>query len=446
MCSSVVPGGVDEDTALAALTKTTLWTTALADPRSPHLPMALWCVQQRAPLAYETAEVIGATGDAKLVEAFAEAYGQVHQLLCGAAGAGDVDLAISIAGRLDASDLGRFRRTDGPHAIGRGGSIELAQRLIPDPAHWKDTSWTGALRSGNLAFMKWGLSFSPLVNEEYQGEFLVCDAVESGNIELVRWLVEEKGYYVTEEAVMASAGTGQLDMLRWVYDETSCHIEAVLDDALQNGQECVIPWLVEQGCSLDEETLYEAAENSTPAVVACLLDLNCPYDETTLIDHACKNSMHNDVLPYLAVTRGMKVNVERCRTLEHRHHRTVDTFLFTHHGIPFSTDYLADCVGADGLQLVRFALANNAPLNHRAFEQMFSLNEVAMVRETILAHTTDGRLTQQLCDMLDEAIAFAQKLDPLSMDMVRELASFKYQPAVDVCAARMEERRKRPLH
>ena len=95
--------------------------------------------------------------------------------------------------------------------------------------------------------------------------------------------------------------------------------------------------------------------------------------------------------------------MERYRTVENRHHLTVDTFLFTHHGLPFSVDYRCAWVDTCHIEEVRFALASNAPLDRRPLVPMLERNEVAMLHETIVAHTTDGRPTKQLCDEIDEA-------------------------------------------
>ena len=87
---------------------------------------------------------------------------------------------------------------------GASGSIELAKRLRPDPAGCTGISWLSALESGKLAFVNWGLSLSPLIDET-AGDQLVCDAVDSGNMEVVRWLVDGKGYADGDAAQVTSA-------------------------------------------------------------------------------------------------------------------------------------------------------------------------------------------------------------------------------------------------
>ena len=409
------------------LTKHTLWDTAFADPLEPHVPLARWTVAQTYFMSEQSAEYVGMSGHMPLIEESLERFGRTKLLpmLRGAATAGAVEAAVTLAARLDDVPMQTFPTYEAKDAISYGGSIELAQRILPSSTTWETGDWHPALQNGHIAFARWALGDTVL--DENQAEGDVWHAAGSKSIELVRWLVEEKGYPITDGAVRRAAMLSGLPMLRWLHERHGGDLQHTMLGAVCNEQLEVAEWLLEQGCTLTDDVLYCAANSSSVRVVRWLLDHDCPYDEGRLIEEACENLEDDAVFPYLVLTKGMRCEPETCLAITERNFLSVDALLCTERGIPLSEDFLLYCVDSGDIERVRFALKHKAPVTVEALCEMFDRVDCAMLHETIKSTLWRGHLTKKVCRLLAGAMEAAEP--PVHILIIATLAEFQYWPA-----------------
>jgi hypothetical protein len=90
----------------------------------------------------------------------------------------------------------------------------------------------------------------------------ICSFVaESGNFELLVWLIEEKKCYVNAEAIFPNAiDSGNLDMVKWIYSKFKPNIysyHAVC--AANHGHIHILEWLFSPEIKCDSENVYQGA-------------------------------------------------------------------------------------------------------------------------------------------------------------------------------------------
>jgi hypothetical protein len=386
--------------------------------------MLWWCVRQQVVLHDEYAKEVGVIGDMSLIDECLSCYGRdmLYPLMAGAAASGVVAPVASLFGRLEPDEVGVVYAKDFKRNVSAGGSVEVAQLIYRIPTDWHVFDMVAGLKRGRLPFVQWALSDSVLDGSD--GEFAVVCAAESGSMDLVRWLVDEKGYHITSDALCSATTAGRLDVLRWLHEQVGGDLETLLTYAVCSGQLHVVEWLLEQGCQLTEDTLYAAAAESTMATVAWLLDRGCPHDEETLVESSCRNIETGDVLIFLVETKHMKYLPDQCRSAAYEAlvfdeaalHRVVDTHL--------TEDYFVRCVYSRDVGRFRYALEHCAILSSSTLEVMLNRDESVMVNETLLHHSVDGKLTDKFRVLLDEAVGRSNRL---SGETVEVLARFGYQ-------------------
>jgi hypothetical protein len=362
------------------------------------------------------------------MEEYLEEYGSglLMLLFAGAAMSGNAGVARSLFARLDLDKEGQLQLMSFKQDVSAGGLVEVAKMIGTSPRDWAFRDFVPALARGHLAFVQWILSQSVLRRGDRA--FAVAYAAESGSMDLVRWLVDEKGCRITNDAALAAARAGQLDFLRWVHGQVGGNLQPAVKVAARNGLVHVLEWLIEQGCEVTEETVYEAARAPTTATLAFLLDRRYPYDEETLVLSSCKTSRTSEVLKFLIATKQMQCDPAACREASAFLLVDVDTVLHQVLGTPLGDDSLARCAHSGDIARVRYALAHGAPLQPSALSAMMVGEECAMLSETIGHYSENGTLTDELRGLLDEALHMAERESRyLSEGIVQVLARFKFQ-------------------
>ena len=107
----------------------------------------------------------------------------------------------------------------------------------------------------------------------------MTDAAISGSVDLMQWLLDEKGLLMTDGALCSTAKAGMLASCRWLHGQRDSDLQPAVAAAARHGQLHVLEWLIEQGCPVDEEAVHEAAHAPTTATISWLLDRCYPYDE-----------------------------------------------------------------------------------------------------------------------------------------------------------------------
>ena len=244
-----------------------------------HFPLLRWCIRQYASLDYATAERIGASGNMSLIEEFLGEYGcnELVSLFGGAARSGSAAAALTLYSRLDVDDVGFLDARKMKQDVSAGGLVEIAQLIDDTPSIWECLEMAPALVKGHLRFVQWARSGSTL--DPLYGGFAVTDAAISGSVDLMQWLLDEKGLLMTDGAVCSTAKAGMLASCRWLHGQRGSDLQPAVATAARHGQLHVLEWLIEQGCPVDEEVVHEAAHAPTSATIAWLLDRCYLYDE-----------------------------------------------------------------------------------------------------------------------------------------------------------------------
>ncbi len=128
-----------------------------------------------------------------------------------------------------------------------------------------------AVQSGNLKMVQWFL--------EQGAEFDDIElsfAAQSGALELVQWL-HEKGTCILDE-INHAAGSGNFELVQWMYDhgadltrEDEFYGNA-LEEAASSGNLDLVQWLAGKGVSVTDQALCNAAESGNLELVQWLVD------------------------------------------------------------------------------------------------------------------------------------------------------------------------------
>ena len=410
------------------LTKSNVWKTAMNGMDEPHVPLLRWCMRQEIPLIYCNGQDIGATGNIPLIEEYVARYGR-HELLSlflGAARAGVATAALSLHSRLDVGALDKLGSVEVGRHISAGGLVEVAQVLNMTSRDWHYFTLAPALQKGHRPFVQWVLTETTL--DAVHRDYAVVRAAESGSLDLIRWLVEEKMFRVTDETAPRAASAGALDVLQWLHARYGCDLQSALDGATCNGQLHVLEWLIKQGCALTEQTLYEAAQKSTTATVAWLLGRGCPCDEMRLVESSCRNIRTGDVFKFLVETMHMEFIPHMCRAAVVSGSPCVEAALHGVLGGRLSENFLRSSVVAEDIGSLRYGLKHGASLRSSALRAMLYYNQWAMLYETIEHSLVDGQLTVGVRALIDEAVSSCGMVSDESVEI---LARFGYHVPED---------------
>jgi hypothetical protein len=365
-------------------------------------------------------KAIGATGNMPLIlEYLDQRDGDVLLLLfVGAARSGNAATAASLFARIDLSESHRRSLLKHMRDISEGGLVKVAQLLGTEPCDWAERNLELALTNGHLPFVQWALSDA--VPSMDLRVFSVQCAAKSGSIDLVRWLVDEKGGRITFGAVLAAAKAGKLELLRWLHEQVGGKLQQAVNVVAARGHLHVLEWLIQQGCEVTEATVYQAALAPTAATLAWLLDHGYPYDEQKLVAWSCRNRRTADVLQLLIETKGMQCNVELCRNAATFSRLEIDTVLHRVLGTPLGKDALYHCVLSRDIALVRYAMQHGAPFQSAAFRSMMRCEDYAMLSESAEHYLASGLHTADLQEVLDVAVQEAHAVEDYTKDDVHQ--------------------------
>ena len=353
-----------------------------------------------------------------MIEEYLAAYGsgELEALFAGTVKSGNAAAAASLFARFDENLLRHEKLMCFKKDVSAAGIVESAYLIGGTRSDWTLFDLEPALKNGHLRFVQW--AFAESVLDPAVGEVAVAHAAESGSVELVRWLVNEKGCTMTGEAVRSAAEAGRLDMLRWLHEQVSADLQEAVRGAARYGHVHVLEWLVEQGVKLTDEAICEAAESSTAATVAWLLDNGCPYDEEDLMESACMNEETDGVLKFLIETKRIPCSPATCREAASEIRIFDEAVLHRAYGIPLSENYVGNCVALGDISRLRYGLKNNAPVAPGDLCSMFNGDECTMLYETLDHYSVKGQLADEFRTMVLEAERVARRLSEAVAEVI----------------------------
>lgn len=139
-----------------------------------------------------------------------------------------------------------------------------------------------AIMSNNIELINY---LETILHHKYD-QGALDNAAEIGNFDLLKRLVNE-GIRSTTCAAAAARG-GQLEILKWLWEEK----EGVFNDivfalAPESGNLELCKWLYENGCPTSSSAYIFAIDSGSIDIVRYLIDIKCPYDDY-ILDYAKK--------------------------------------------------------------------------------------------------------------------------------------------------------------
>ncbi len=199
-------------------------------------------------------------------------------------------------------------------ALGGKGAICL---------RWKPKKVTALVRAalvGSMEGVQFALGEMPPDEREEAKEWALDSSAGEGKLDVVQWLVEEKGVDVhggRSAPLWCSAGGGHLNVVRWLVEHAGAVDQAdgrCLENAASNGHLPVVRWLLEEGGgdvhANDDDALYSAAETGNLPLVRWLVEeggADANADEGGALN-ACAQNRHLHVLRWLVEEGGGDVH------------------------------------------------------------------------------------------------------------------------------------------
>jgi hypothetical protein len=211
--------------------------------------------------------------------------------------------------------------------LASGGHLELLQYARSQKCPWGNTC-SAAASKGHLRILQWVTSVADGCRMDSSTSYW---AVESGNLELLKWAYENgcpwdpyiciraakrgnldmliwaisTGHQWDEEACAYAAMNGHLNILVWVKSMNLPMGSSVCDRAAQGGHLDILKWAHNNGCPWNADTIANAALNRRYEIVQWALDNGCPFD-SRLCYHAF-NHGRKDIIE-LAESKGCMCN------------------------------------------------------------------------------------------------------------------------------------------
>jgi len=177
--------------------------------------------------------------------------------------------------------------------------VDILHSINKMPKHY--TSYvTIAARHGHLDVIKY------LVEEKGEeiGDYAVEDAAENGHLDVIKYLVG-KGAEIGD-SVKNAAKNGHLNIVKYLVDEKGKEIGSAVNHALSNGHLAVVKYLVdEKGAKIEDTAVENAAYNGHLNIVKYLVD-----EKGKKIGRAFYYATadgHLDVLKYLVEEKGQEI-------------------------------------------------------------------------------------------------------------------------------------------
>jgi len=116
--------------------------------------------------------------------------------------------------------------------------------------------------------------------EGKQAQYYFCsEAARSGNLELLRWLREEKKFVWNRWTIQRAASCGHLHIVKYCMEQ-KCPIEGLACAfAAKNGHLDILKYLHEKNAPWDARTCAFARENNHLECLLYALDNRCPNDK-----------------------------------------------------------------------------------------------------------------------------------------------------------------------
>jgi hypothetical protein len=191
------------------------------------------------------------------------------------------------------------------HAAGRHADVAILATAHSLGMQYTDTVMAGAAQSNKLAELQFLRG---------QGCPWPCGMIEtaasSGYFELLRWCHEHGCQWEQHSKPLCfAAQSGNVELLAWVLQETGTNLtESVMSTAAAKGHTAMCQYLYSQQCPWDANSTSNAATYGHVSVLRWLVDNGCPWDARELYTCATVGG-RVDVLVYLQEVGSLTIEV-----------------------------------------------------------------------------------------------------------------------------------------
>jgi hypothetical protein len=124
-------------------------------------------------------------------------------------------------------------------------------------------------------------------------------AASSGSYELLRWCHECGCPFEGEDVTLCAAESGNVEMMAWVLQQPEAQLSrAVLQGAAREGHAAMVQYLCEQQCPRDSSSTSSAANRGHVDVLRWLIDKDSPFEAHDLC-HAAARGGSVEVFAYI---------------------------------------------------------------------------------------------------------------------------------------------------
>jgi hypothetical protein len=213
-------------------------------------------------------------------------------------------------------------------------TAEVKQKLGPlisQPEYGQESFFLTILSRGQRGTAEWFLD---------QGYTLPSDssvaAARGGHLDLLKWLVQEKGCPFDGCSALSAAGGGHLPILQWFCSQGKELPEEIVLWAAGGGSVETVQWLISQGCSYDSRACARAARTGDLSMLQYLRLQHCPWDSSVTSEATASENVK--LLQWLWDQEAPFTEGAWIYAIDRQHIPTLDWLL--EHRVPYDT---TDC-------------------------------------------------------------------------------------------------------
>ena len=228
---------------------------------------------------------------------------------------------------------------------------------------------------GSVALAKWALA-EGCPREAENGYHMARYAAMFGHMELMVWLIRERGFAMDEGVMANAAGGGNLELVRWLRGEGCVWGRSTCFCAAGRGRLGVLQWLRANGCPWDAETCKCAAFNGQLGTLRWARENGCDWNTD-----ACSAAAQNGRLEVLQWLRanGCPWNDDTCHAAAQYGH--LETLRWAReNGCECGEAACLNAAGGGQLEILQWLRAESCPWNGGTCFQAVEKGHVEVLR------------------------------------------------------------------
>jgi len=242
----------------------------------------------------------------------------------------------------------------------------LFKWLLPDEymkfisSNYKQKYLETSSKSDSVDIFKYVCKYED-VSSNMNGHILISNAAFNGNLDLLKWLIENR--CIPRTFVCSNAAkAGRIDIIEWL-KPYNFDLTKACTFAAENNQFNTLKYLHEHGAKLHAGTFAMAAKNGRMDMLIYLLEEKCPFD-----DRACRYAAENNRLDILMWLRKNKCPWNASATSHAARNGHFDIVKYLHeNGCAWDVDACTCAAESGSLEILKYLHENGCPLVANAY-------------------------------------------------------------------------------